>query len=166
MASTFSFDIESEFDAAELDHAIDQSRRELANRYDFKGTSAKVDYTDDKKQSLTIEGDSEYQMDAIIDVVRSKLAKRNLSQKLLDVSQKRETAGMIQRQVVPFVRGLDQEKAKTITKLIRDSLPKIKTQIQGETIRVTSSSKDELQQAMKLVRAADLNFPTNFTNFR
>ena len=166
MASTFSFDIESEFDASEVDHAIDQARRELASRYDFKGTSAQVDYTDEKKMSLTIEGESDYQVDAIIDMVRGKLAKRNVSQKLLDASQKRETAGMIQRQVVPFVRGLDQEKAKSITKLIRDELPKVKTQVQGETVRVTSAKKDELQQAMQLLREAELDFPLNFTNFR
>lgn len=166
MATSFSFDITSDYDASELDHAVDQARRELGNRYDFKGTAAKVDYTDEKNDSLTIEGDTEYQLDAILDILRAKLAKREISQKTIETKEKREQAGMVMRQVVPFVKGLDQDKAKKITKMLREETPKIKAQIQGETIRITSSSKDDLQLVMKLVREQDLEFPVQFENFR
>lgn len=167
MAKSFSFDIVSDFDSSELDHAIDQARRELTNRYDFKGTAAMLDYVDGKHESLKIEGDNDYQLDSIIDMLRSKLAKRSLSQKILnpDDSQ-RETAGMIRRQVIPFTRGLDQEKAKKISKLIRDDFPKVKPQIQGDAVRVTGPSKDDLQAVMQLIKEADFDFPINFENYR
>lgn len=166
MAKTFTFDITSDFDISELDHAIDQARRELVNRYDFKGTSASLEYSNEKKSGLTIEGDSEYQLDAIVDMVRGKLAKRNLSQKILVTSETPEQAGMILRQNVPFARGLDQEKAKKISKMIRDDFPKAKPQIQGETVRVSSPSKDELQGIMQKLRDSDFDFPIQFENFR
>jgi len=165
MAKSFSFDISSDFDASELDHAVDQARREIQNRYDFKGTPAKIEYTEDKN-GLKIEGESEYQLDTIIDMIRGKLAKRNLSQKVLLTTEKREQAGMIIRQEVPFVKGLDQDKAKRITKIIRDDFPKCKPQIQGENVRVTSPSKDDLQAIMQKLRATDFDFPIQFDNFR
>ena len=165
MAKSFSFDITSDFDASELDHAIDQARRELNNRYDFKGTGAKLEYTEDRK-GLVLEGDSEYQLDALIDMVRGKLAKRDLSQKILDVTQKREQAGMVLRQSVPFIQGLDQDKAKQLSNLIRDDFPKAKPQIQGEAVRVTSASKDELQAVMQKLRGTDLDYPISFDNYR
>lgn len=166
MATTFSFDISSDFDISELDHAIDQAKREMTNRYDFKGTSAALEYSDEKRTGLKLEGDSEYQLDAIIDMLRSKLAKRELSQKILDVTQKPEKAGMILRKIVPFVKGLDQEKAKKISKLIRDEFPKAKPQIQGEIVRVSSQSKDDLQGVMTKIREAEFDFPINFENYR
>ena len=165
MAKSFSFDITSDFDFSELDHAIDQARRELLNRYDFKGTPASLEYTDNK-EGLKIEGESEYQLQALIDMVRTKLAKRNLSQKVLMTSEEPVQAGMIMRQIVPFVRGLDQEKAKKVSKIIRDAFPKAKPQIQGEIIRVTSASKDELQSIMQLLREQDFDFPIQFENYR
>jgi uncharacterized protein YajQ (UPF0234 family) len=167
MARTFSFDIVSEFDKSELDHAVDQSRKELLNRYDFKGTPAKLEYSDDKNSGLTIEGDSDYQLQAVLDMVRGKLAKRGISQKLLDTKANNpEQAGMVMRWTVPFQSGLDQDKAKKITKIIRDEFPKAKPQIQGETVRVSSGSKDELQSIMALVKKQDFDFPINFTNYR
>lgn len=166
MAKSFSFDITSDFDASELDHAIDQARRELGNRYDFKGTAAKVSYADDTKAGLKIEGDSDYQIEAILDMVRGKLAKRDLSQKILITSEPAEQAGMIIRKAVPFARGLDQDKAKKISKIIRDEYPKVKPQIQGEIVRVTAPSKDDLQGVMSKIRATDFDFPVNFENYR
>lgn len=165
VAKSFSFDIVSDYDASELDHAIDQAKRELLNRYDFKGTAASIAYNDDKS-GLILEGDSDYQLDALTDMVRGKLAKRDLSQKILIVSEKREQAGMIIRQSVPFAKGLDQDKAKKISKLIRDSYPKAKPQIQGESIRVSSQSKDELQAIMQLIRGSYFDFPVSFENYR
>lgn len=166
MASSFSFDIVSEFDISELDHAIDQAKRELSTRYDFKNTPASLDYADAKREGLTLEGDSEYQLDAVLEMVRTKLAKRGLSQKIVNTTNKPEQAGMILRWNIPFQKGLDQDKAKTITKLIRDKYPKAKAQIQGESVRVSSPSKDELQSVMNVIREAELDFPINFTNYR
>ena len=162
----FSFDIESELNTSEIDHVIDQARKEIRNRYDFKNTSANVEYSDDKRLSVTIEGDNDYHIEAITDMLRNKLAKRNLSQKILDVSQEAQTAGMKQRKIIPFQQGLDKEKAKKITTLLRDKHPKVKTQIQGESVRVTSASKDDLQAVMQTLNDANFDFPFSFGNYR
>ena len=162
----FSFDVVSEYDKAELNNVFDQVQREMANRYDFKGTPAAVEWLDGDKSGLKITGNGDWQVEAILDIVRKKLAARNHSLKLLDTSGDLVEANLKTTQEVPFVRGLDQEKAKKITKLIRDSNPKVKTQIQGEEVRVTSGKKDELQAVMQLLRTADFDFPLSFTNFR
>ncbi len=162
----FSFDISSEINMSELDHAVDQARREITNRYDFKNTAAALDYTDEKKTSLTIEGDNDYHIEAITDMMRSKLAKRGISQKAIDTTKNVEPAGMIVRKQLPFQQGLDSTKAKVITKRLRDNFPKVKAQIQGETVRVTSGSKDDLQAVMEDIKKADLDFPVSFGNYR
>jgi cyclic-di-GMP-binding protein len=164
--ANFSFDVVSEYDKAELNNVFDQVQREIANRYDFKGTPAAVEWLDGDKSGLKITGSGDWQIDTILDIVRKKLAARDQSQKILDTSRDIVEANLKATQEVPFVHGLDQDKAKKITKLIRDQLPKVKTQIQGEEIRVTSGKKDELQAVMQLLRGADLEFPINFTNFR
>jgi len=163
---TFSFDIVSEYDKSELNNVLDQSQREIANRYDFKGTSADLDWQDGEKKSIKITADSEFHVDAIIDILRKKLATRNQSQKILDVSQEPTTTNLKVTKIIPLKKGLDQEKAKKITSLIRQELPKIKTQIQGEEVRVMSLKKDELQQAMQLLNAQDFDFALQFNNFR
>lgn len=163
--ANFSFDIESEYDKAEMNNVFDQTVREMTNRYDFKGTPAEIDWLDDKK-GLCVTGNGDWQIDAILDIYRKKLSARGLSQKVLDTSKPAVESNLKTTKEVVFVSGLDQDKAKTITKLIRDAHPKAKTQIQGEAVRVMSSSKDELQAVMQTVRSADLTFPTNFSNFR
>ena len=164
--ATFSFDIVSDYDKAELNNVFDQTQRELQNRYDFKGTPAAVEWLNDDKTGLKITGNSDWQIDAILEIVRKKLAARDQSQKLLDSSGIPVTTNLKTTLEVPFKKGLDQEKAKKISSIIRDKLPKVKTQIQGQEVRVQSSSKDELQSVMQLLRAADFDFPLSFTNFR
>ena len=164
--ATFSFDVESEYDKAEMNNVFDQTQREIENRYDFKNTPAGVEWLNGDKSGFKITGNSEWQIDTIIDIIRKKLATRNQSQKVLDVSKEPATNNFQTTKEVPLLHGLDQDKAKKITSLIRDKFPKAKTQIQGDTVRVMSPSKDELQSVMQLVRAADLAFPVNFTNFR
>jgi uncharacterized protein YajQ (UPF0234 family) len=166
MAKDFSFDVVSDFDAGEMINVIDQAQRELSNRYDFKGTAAKLEFTADKGGVL-LEGDTRNQLDAIVDVLRSKLIKRELSPKILDTagSQPAES-GVIVRWTITFKRGLNQDDAKKLTKLIREHYPKAKAQIQGEAIRVSSTSKDDLQGVMNLLRCQDLNFPLQFENYR
>ncbi|MEI7632442.1 MAG: YajQ family cyclic di-GMP-binding protein [bacterium] len=166
MASTFSFDIVSDFDKAEMNNVLDQANREIDSRYDFKNTPAKLEWFSTDKNGFKITGNSDFQIDSIIEIIRKKLAARGISQKVLDESKQSATNNFQTSKEVPFKQGLDQEKAKKVTSLIRDNLPKVKTQIQGEEVRVTSAKKDELQSAMDVIRAADFDFPLNFTNFR
>lgn len=162
----FSFDVVSEFDKAEMNNVLDQVQREISNRYDFKGTPARIEWLDTNKTGFKITGNSDYQLEAIIDIVRKKLASRNIDQKVLDASQEPIVANLKSTKNFPFVQGLNQEKAKQIAKLLRDEIPKVKAQVQGETVRVMSSKKDELQTAMQTIRSKDLPFPINFTNFK
>ncbi len=163
--ANFSFDIVSDYDLAKVTNAVEQSQRDIGNRYDFKGTSASLEFIDDKK-GVKIIGDNQFHLDSIIEILRKKLAGAGVSQKILDISNDPVTSNLKMTWSINFKKGLNQENAKKITKLIRDTLPKIKTQIQGEEIRVTSQKKDELQIAMQTIREADFDFPVEFTNFR
>lgn len=163
---SFSFDIVSDYDKSELNNVLDQSQREIANRYDLKGTKAGLDWTDATKTAFKITGDNDFHIDAILDIVRKKMAIRGQSQKTLDTSKEATTSNLQITKIVPLKKGLDQEKAKKITSLVRDTLPKVKTQIQGEEVRVTSPKKDELQAVMKLLQGQDFDFPLQFTNYR
>ena len=162
---TFSFDIVSEYDKAEMNNVFAQAEKEIASRYDFKGTPAAIEWLGDKK-GLKIIGSNEWQIDAVLDIVRKKLAAREVSSKVLDLEKPVNESNLKATKEVPFVEGLSQDKAKQLTALIREKLPKVKPQIQGEAVRVTSASKDELQAVMTLVRGAELDFVTSFTNYR
>ena len=164
--ANFSFDIVSDFDKAEMNNVFDQAQREIDNRYDFKGTPALIEWLDSDKNGLKITGNGDWQIDAILDIVRKKLATRGQSQKLLDTSKESVTSNLKTTKDVLFKKGLDQEKAKKITALIRDSASKVKTQIQGDEIRVTSTSKNDLQAVMQLLNSQDFDFPVSFTNYR
>jgi len=163
--ATFSFDIVSEYDRAEMNNVFEQSRREIEQRYDFKGTPADIEWLDGKN-GLKITGNGEWQVDAITDIVRKKLAARGQNQKVLDVSVPISESNLKVTKDIPFKEGLGQDKAKQLTKLIRDTFPKIKTQIQGDAVRVMSGSKDDLQAVMQLLKGQDLDFPISFNNFR
>jgi len=165
MAKDSSFDVVSDYDVAEVTNAVDQAQRELGQRYDFKGTAAKLEFGDGKT-SLQIEGDTQNQLSAILDVLQSKLVKRGVSLKVLDTSQQPVQGGKEMRWTVPLRKGLDQDKAKKLTKLIRDSYPKVKPQVQGDAVRVSSASRDDLQGVIALLKAADLDFPLDFQNYR
>jgi len=165
MAKDFSFDVVSDYDLAEVTNAVDQAQRELGTRYDFKGASAKLEFADGKT-GVQIEGDSQNQLNSILDVLQSKLVKRGVSLKVLDTSKDPIQGGKEMRWSVAFKKGLDQDKAKQLTKAIRDAYPKAKTQIQGDSVRVSSTSKDDLQGVMALLRAKDLDFPLDFQNYR
>ena len=164
--ANFSFDIVSEYDKAEMNNVFDQARREIDSRYDFKGTPAELDWLNADKTGLKVTGSGDWQIEAILDIVRKKLATRGQSQKVLDTSKELTVANLKTTQEVPFKQGLDQEKAKKITAHVRDNYPKVKTQIQGDTVRVTSGSKDDLQAIMQLIKTQDFDFPINFTNYR
>ncbi|MDB5176351.1 MAG: hypothetical protein JWN75_19 [Candidatus Saccharibacteria bacterium] len=162
---TFSFDIISEIDKAEMNNVFGQVEREIGTRYDFKGSPAGIEWLDDKK-GFKIIGSNEWQIDAVLDIVRKKLATREISSKVLDLSKDVHESNLKATKEVPFVEGLDQEKAKKITKMLKEQFPKVKAQIQGEAVRVTSGSKDDLQSVMSAIRGADFDFVTSFTNYR
>lgn len=164
--ANFSFDVVSDYSVAEMNNVLDQTRREIDNRYDFKNTPAALDWLGDGKTGIKITGNGDWQIDAILDIFRKKLATRGQSQKVLDVSKDSNTNNMQTTKEVPFKKGLDQEKAKKITSLVRDNYPKVKTQIQGDEVRVTSAKKDELQAVMQLLKTQDFDFPLGFTNFK
>lgn len=163
--ATFSFDTVSEYNKAEMNNVFAMVQKEISSRYDFKGTPAAIEWIGDKTGFKVI-GSNEWQIDSIVDIIRKKLASHNQSAKVLDVSKAINTSNMKATREIPFVSGLDQDKAKKITKLVRDSLPKLKTQIQGEAVRIVGSSKDELQSAMRLIESADFDFPVIFNNYR
>lgn len=164
--ANFSFDIVSEYDKAEMNNVFDQTQREITSRYDFKGTPAELDWLNSDKTGLKVTGNGDWQIDAILDIVRKKLATRGQSQKVLDTSKESVVANLKTTKEVIFKQGLDQDKAKQITKLVRDEYPKVKTQIQGDAVRVTSASKNDLQAVMQLIKSQDFDFPLNFTNYR
>lgn len=164
--ANFSFDIVSDYDKAEMNNVFDQSRKELSNRYDLKGTSAGLDWLNADKSGLIVTGDNDYHIEAITDIVRKKLAARNQSQKILDTSKEPVASNLKITKEIAFRSGLKGDDAKKITKLLRDKFPKVKAQIQGEEIRATSPKKDELQAVMQLLRSQDFDFPVSFINFR
>ena len=164
--ANFSFDVVSDYDKSEMNNVFDQTQREIDSRYDFKGTPALLEWLNADKTGLKITGSGDWQIDSIIDIIRKKLSARNQSQKVLDVTKESIITNLKTTKEVPFKKGLDQDKAKKITALIRDNQPKVKTQSQGDEVRIMSNSKDDLQTVMDLIRAQDFDFPVNFTNYR
>jgi cyclic-di-GMP-binding protein len=164
--ANFSFDVVSEYDKAEMNNVFDQTLREIQSRYDFKGTPAQIEWLNGEKTGVKVIGNGEWQIDSILDIFRKRLATRGQSQKVLDLSREIAESNLKATKEVPFKQGLDQEKAKQITKLLRDEFPKAKAQIQGDAVRVTSSSKDDLQAIIQLLKSKGFDFPISFTNYR
>lgn len=166
MADLYSFDIVSEYDIQELTNALDQARREFATRFDFKGVPVEITH---EKDELKVTTADEFKLNSVIEVIQQKLVKRGISLKVLDLSKKVEPAqnGQV-RKVLPLKKGLKQEVAKKITSYLRDSFPKAKAQIMGETIRVSSKDKDELQAIIAALRKKEEELQTalQFTNYR
>lgn len=163
--ANFSFDIQSSYDKAEMSNVFQQTEKEIANRYDFRGTPAAIEWLPDKK-GVKVIGNAPWQIEQVIDLFRKKLAIREQSSKVLDLSGEVHESNMRAWQDVTFKDGLEQNNAKKITKLLKENQPKLKASIQGDEVRVTSNSKDDLQTAMNTLRAADFDFPLLFTNYR
>ncbi|HUD06241.1 MAG TPA: YajQ family cyclic di-GMP-binding protein [Candidatus Saccharimonadales bacterium] len=164
--ANFSFDVVSDYDKSEINNVFDQTRREIQNRYDFKNTPAAIEWIGADKAGLKVLGNSDWQIEAVIDIIRKKLAVRGLDQKVLDLSSSPVSSNLVVTKEVLFKKGLGSEAAKKITTLIRQEHPKAKTQIQGEEIRVTSNNKDELQSVITLLRKQPYDFAIQFTNYR
>ena len=163
--ATFSYDIVSEYDKAEMNNVFSLVQKDISNRYDFKNTPAEIDWMADKVGFKVI-GANEWQIESIIDIIRKKLTSRNQSSKSLDFTKPIVTTNLKSSQEILFKAGLTQDNAKLITKTLRDEAPKVKALIQGDEVRVTSASKDDLQAAMRVLEAQDFEFPLSFNNFR
>ena len=162
MASTYSFDIVSDFDNQELVNAIDQTVREVKSRYDLKDTQTTVELGED----ITINTDSEFTLESVHTILREKAAKRNLSLKIFDYGKVESASGNRARQEIKLKKGISQEIAKQITKLIRDEFKKVQGSIQGDAVRVSSKTKDDLQQVMQRLKQEDWPVALQFTNYR
>ena len=163
MAGDCSFDIVSQFDEQELVNAIDQTRREVQTRYDLKDTKTEISHD---KDSVTILTDNTLSLKSVRDILESKAVRRGLSLKIFKPGKEEDAAGNKVRQVIQLQQGIAQDMAKGITKSIRDSFPKTRPQIQGEAIRVTAKSRDELQAVIALLKQKDYSIPLQFINYR
>jgi uncharacterized protein YajQ (UPF0234 family) len=165
MPSDVSFDVVSDFDRQELVNAIDQARREMGTRYDFKGAKAELELA---KDEIVLRADSESRARAMRDLLESKAIRRGLSLKIFDWGEIEEAGSNTVRQTIGLRRGLPEDLAKKISKLIRDDFPKLKSQIQGDAVRVSGKSKDELQRLITRLRADSDGYPValQFENYR
>jgi cyclic-di-GMP-binding protein len=163
MASSFSFDVVSDFDRQELVNVIDQARREVSTRFDLKDTRTEIDLEADQ---IVINTENEFVLGQVKDLLTTKAVKRNLSLKIFDFQKVEPAAGGRVREVIKLKKGLSQELAKQMSKSIRDSFKNAQSQIQGDALRVTSKSKDELQQIISLLKSKDYPVALQFTNYR
>lgn len=163
MAGEVSFDVVSDFDEQELRNALDQVRREIGQRFDFKGAHVELEQA---KTELVLVTDDEFRSTAIKDLIESKAIRRSLSLKIFDWGKVEPAGGNKVRQEIKLRRGLPEEVAKRISKLIRDEFPKCKAQIQGEAVRVSGKSKDDLQRVITRLRELDEPVPLQFENYR
>ncbi len=163
MAGDCSFDIVSQFDEQELVNCIDQTRREVLTRYDLKNTKTEIEHD---KDNITIVTDSTLTLKSVRDVLESKAVRRNLSLKIFKPGKEEDAAGSRVRQVIQLQQGISQELGKEIGKFIRESHPKVRTQLQGEAVRVLAKSRDELQAVIASIKQKDYPVPLDFINYR
>jgi uncharacterized protein YajQ (UPF0234 family) len=163
MASNNSFDIVSEFDRQELTNAVDQTMREVRTRYDLKSTPTEVEQNTNE---LVITTDSDFTLKAVTDILESRAIRRGLSLKIFDYQKQEDASGGKVRQVIKLQQGIPEETAKQISKQIRSDYKKVTAQIQGDSVRVSSKSKDDLQAVMQSLKEADYAVPLQFTNYR
>ncbi|MEN8191860.1 MAG: YajQ family cyclic di-GMP-binding protein [Bacteroidota bacterium] len=165
MAKNSSFDIVSEIDFQEVDNAVNQSIKEIRQRYDLKDSKTELELNKNDKV-ISINSKDDYSLKASIDILQSKFLKRGLSLKALKLEEVEPAAGGRLKQKINLQSGISKDNAKKITKLIKDLKLKVNAQIMDERVRVQGSKKDELQTVINFVKEADLNFPTQFTNYK
>ncbi len=158
-----SFDIVSEIDMQEMDNAINQVKKEVATRYDFKGSNSSIDLADD---GISVVGDSDARINTITEILRARMVKRKLDSKCLEYGDVEDASGSSKRQQIGIKQGVSSELAKKIVKLIKQEKMKVQAAIQGEQVRVTGKKRDDLQAVMTLVRGMDADRPLLFNNFR
>lgn len=163
MAKECSFDIVSEIDMQEMDNAVNQTKKEIAQRYDFKGSKAEIVLETD---SIKLTAEDEYKINAMLDILRGKMIKRSVSIKALDPGKVEKAGGATLRLTVKIQKGISKEKAKEVTAFIKDLKLKVQTQIMDDKLRVTGAKKDELQLVMQKVKEKDFDVALQFINFR
>jgi len=165
MADNYSFDTVSEINWQEIDNAINQARKEILQRYDFKGSKSSIDYSQ-KDKTITIMGDDDYKTKAVIDMLQNKFVKRSIPLKAMKYKPQEQASGGMIRQVIEVMQGISKDNARLIVKIIKDSKIKVQAAIQDEQVRVSGRDKDALQEVIALVKNADLDFAVQFTNYR
>jgi uncharacterized protein YajQ (UPF0234 family) len=166
MAQVCSFDVTSNVDLQEVDNAINQARKEVAQRYDFKGSKASIEF-DPKESKLVLVADDEFKINALWEIVQTRLVRRNVPVKNLSRGTMIPSANSTVRQEISLQQGIASEQAKDIVKFLKDSkLKKVQASIQGDQLRVTSPSRDELQEVMRLLREQDFGVALQFGNYR
>jgi len=165
MGKDSSFDIVSEIDMQEVDNGINQAKKEVVNRYDLKSTNSNIDLDRDQDK-IIVETANDMALTAVVDVIKTKMIKRGISPKALDISKAEDASGGRVRQEIKLVRGISSEKAKEINQIIKKSKIKVKTQIEGDKLRISGKSRDLLQETIALVKESNMEIPLQFINFR
>ncbi len=165
MANDSSFDIVSKMNIQETDNAINQAVKEIQTRFDFRGSKTEITLSKEKKE-ITIISDDEFRLKMVIDILESKLLKRGVAGNALSYGKVEPAAAMTVRQVAKLIEGIEQEKAKEIVKMIKEMGVKVNATIQGDQLRVTAKSKDDLQKVMATLRTNYTKLPLQFTNFK
>lgn len=158
-----SFDIVSQVDRQEIDNALNQTRKEVGQRYDFKGSKTEIR---EEKDSLLILSEDDFKVKAVVDILQSKLVRRGISLKALDYGKIEPAAGGMVKQNITIRQGVDTEHAKDVVKRLKDSKIKVQAQIQADQVRVSGKKRDDLQEAIALLKQADIDLPLQFINFR
>jgi uncharacterized protein YajQ (UPF0234 family) len=165
MPQDFSFDVVNKVDLQEVANAVQQASKEIATRFDFRGSASKVELRE-KELELVLVSDDEHKLKSVVDILETKLVRRGVAVKALDYGRVEPAAGATVRQVVKIQQGIPSEKAKAIVKAIKDRKLKVQASIQADQVRVVGRSKDDLQSAMATVREGDFGLPLQFTNYR
>jgi uncharacterized protein YajQ (UPF0234 family) len=160
-----SFDIVSEVNHVEIRNAVDQANKEISNRFDFKGSDARVEINE-KEKTLTAFADDEFKLRQVRDVLTGKLAKRGVDVRALEPAKMEAVSGNKVKETIRIREGIEQERAKSVVKLIKDSKLKVQGSIQGDLVRISGAKKDALQEAIALVRKSVTDIPLQFKNFR
>ncbi|MDX8392439.1 MAG: YajQ family cyclic di-GMP-binding protein [Mariprofundaceae bacterium] len=158
-----SFDIVCETDMQEMDNAVNQVRKEITTRYDFKGSACSIELADD---GITLIGDDDYKLSTVAEILRAKMTRRNLDARCLEYGDVEDASGSTKRQEIAIKQGISQELAKSIVKQIKQEKMKVQASIQGDQVRVSGKKRDDLQAAMALIKGMDADRPLKFTNFR
>ena len=158
-----SFDIVSKVDMQEVDNAINQTVKEIGQRYDFKGSKSEVTL---EKESIKVLADDDFKLKAVIDILQSKFVKRNISPKALQYGKAEQASGGMVRQIITLQVGISKEKAKEIGQVIKETKLKVQSQIQDDQVRVTGKNIDDLQEVIRVLKGKDLDIDMQFVNFR
>jgi cyclic-di-GMP-binding protein len=165
MAQQSSFDIVSEVNLQEVDNALNQARKEIIQRYDFKDSKTEIDFNEKEKQ-ITLHTIDEFHLKSAVDILQSKLIKRGVSIKALRYGPIETSTGATVKQQITLVIGISKDDARAVVKLIKDSKVRVQAQIMDDQVRVSGKDKDDLQSVIQLMRDADLSFPVQFVNYR